>query len=482
MYYNRLSGKFRERRVAPAALRPPALQQSGQQRALREAPGGPLLTGALTSVVVFNNNLSGGVPDSLANCYTLDNIQLHGNKFSGEFPNTIWKAENLTTVMIRDNAFSGTIPDPLPWNLTRLEIQNNRFYGTILHRLAGCSWNFAAQCAVSRRQPDFRLDPVRDIGIDGPHPAQSQQQPAHRRDPGLIRIAPVLTSLDLSDNELSGPVPPQLGNLKLNFLNVSCNELSGPIPVSLQNQAYDRSFLSNPGLCSSLNIITNLRACGNRSGGLTKLGRSLFIVIVLLGGLLILGTAVVGALMVREYLKREKEGPDLAAWKLTSFHHLDFTEESIIRGLTEDRLIGSGGSGKVYRIELGPENTVAVKKIWNSRKFGAKLEKQFQAEVQILSSIRHNNIVKLFCCISSSDSKLLVYEYMENKSLDMWLHGPAGASVPLDWPMRLDIAIGAAQGCATCTTIAPRRSCTETSSPVTYFSTRSSKLRSPTSG
>ena len=79
-----------------------------------------------------------------------------------------------------------------------------------------------------------------------------------------------------------------------------------------------------------------------------------------------------------------------------------------------------------------------------------KLVSSFLAEVEILSNIRHNNIVKLLCCISKEDSLLLVYEYLENHSLDRWLQKkskPAAVSGSvLDWPKRLHIAIGAAQG------------------------------------
>ncbi|KAJ0964769.1 hypothetical protein J5N97_025907 [Dioscorea zingiberensis] len=86
-------------------------------------------------------------------------------------------------------------------------------------------------------------------------------------------------------------------------------------------------------------------------------------------------------------------------------------------------MIGSGGPGMVYKVVLGDRagEIVAVKKIWNSRKLDSKLEKEFEAEVRILGSIRHANIVKLICCISNVDSKLLVYEYMENESLDRML-------------------------------------------------------------
>ncbi|KAL2500933.1 Protein kinase family protein with leucine-rich repeat domain [Forsythia ovata] len=81
-------------------------------------------------------------------------------------------------------------------------------------------------------------------------------------------------------------------------------------------------------------------------------------------------------------------------------------------------------------------------------------KKNFSQKFKFLAPVRHYNIVKLLCCISSQNSKLLIYEYMERRSLDRWLHGknrPSTISgsvhhVVLDWPKRLQIAIGAAQG------------------------------------
>lgn len=100
---------------------------------------------------------------------------------------------------------------------------------------------------------------------------------------------------------------------------------------------------------------------------------------------------------------------------------MNFTESKVVSGLTEDNVIGSGGSGKVYCMDIDDSGEkVAIKRIWNNRKLGHSLKKQFLAEVEILGRIRHANIVKLLCFISSEDSKLLIYEYLENKSLDKW--------------------------------------------------------------
>ncbi|KAL6274586.1 hypothetical protein ACE6H2_025278 [Prunus campanulata] len=78
-------------------------------------------------------------------------------------------------------------------------------------------------------------------------------------------------------------------------------------------------------------------------------------------------------------------------------------------------MIGSGRSRKVYRVPVNRAGgVIAVKKIWKDKKLEEKLEKEFLAVVKILSSIRHANIVKLMCCISKDNSKLLLYEYSDS--------------------------------------------------------------------
>ncbi|XP_072964131.1 uncharacterized protein [Typha angustifolia] len=420
----------------------------------------------LTSLVVFKNNLTGTIPQALAECPTLDNIQLYRNSFSGEFPTSIWSANDLSTVIIHHNAFSGALPDKLPWNVTRLDISNNRFSGRIPSSAGRLQVLKASNNQISGKIPTD-LSGISSLlvlqlgrnNLSGSIPANiselkslTELNLSSNRISGLIPteigLLPVLTTLDLSHNQLSGSIPQQFNKLKLNLLNLSSNQLSGEIPISLQNQAYEESFFSNPGLCWSTNSIANLHMCGYKSDGSDQLSRSLLISFLVLGGIALCGTAVIGLLM---YRRRRMDGRDLAAWKLTQFHKIDFMVRSVVRGLTDGNLIGRGGSGKVYRICVANRGgeIVAVKRICNGAKVDAKLEKEFDSEVRILGSIRHANIIKLLCCISSPDSKLLVYEYMENSSLDKWLHRRdrmGNDSAPLDWPTRIRIAVGAAKG------------------------------------
>lgn len=73
-----------------------------------------------------------------------------------------------------------------------------------------------------------------------------------------------------------------------------------------------------------------------------------------------------------------------------------------------------------------------------------KKSSEFDAEVRTLSSIRHVNVVKLYCSITSEDSSLLVYEYFPNGSLWDRLH--SCGKMGLDWDVRYEIAVGAAKG------------------------------------
>ncbi|XP_031283625.1 receptor-like protein kinase 5 [Pistacia vera] len=432
--------------------------------------------GVLTGVVAFSNNLSGEVPKSLGNCSSLRTVQLYDNKFSGEIPSGIWTTFNLSSLILNNNAFSGELPSKLAWNLTRLEISDNRFSGQIPAGVA--SWKnlvvfkasnnlFSGEIPVEltslSRLTTLLLDrnqlsstlPSRIISWQTLTTLNLSRNEFSGKIPAAFGSLPDLLYLDLSGNQFSGEIPPEFGRLRVTILNLSSNKLSGKIPPELNNLAYEDSFFNNSNLCVDTPIL-NLPSCNTKLRDSGKISPKHLALVLTLVFFVLLVAILLGLFVIRDYQNRRQK-QDLATWKLTSFHRLDFTESNILSNLTESNLIGSGGSGQVYRIAVNRSGEfVAVKRIWNNRKLDEKLEKEFIAEIQILGTIRHSNIVKLWCCISSENSKLLVYEYMENHSLDRWLHARKRRSastgtnsvhhVVLDWPTRLQIATGAAQG------------------------------------
>ncbi|KAF0934175.1 hypothetical protein E2562_023435 [Oryza meyeriana var. granulata] len=434
-----------------------------------ELPEGLCFNRKLYDIVVFNNNFSGKLPSSLDGCYLLQNLMMQNNNFSGEFPKSLWSVvtDQLSVVQIQNNSFPGTFPTQLPWNFTHLDISNNRFSGPI-PMLAGKMKVFrAANNLLSGEIPwdltgisqvaEFDLSGNQISGsipmtigvLNGLNTLNLRGNQISGNIPAAFGFIAVLNVLELSSNNLSGEIPKDFSKLSLSFLNLSMNQLTGEIPTSLQSEAFEQSFQFNPGLCvSSTNSVHNFPICRARTNISNDQSRRLIALCSAVASIMLLGSAMLGFMLLR----RKKHLQDHLSWKLTPFHVLRFTENDILSGLCEQNWIGSGRSGKVYQVYAGDRASggrmVAVKKIWNMQNLDNKLEKDFLEEVQILGEIRHTNIVKLLCCISSSEAKLLVYEYMENGSLYQWLHQRERicAPAPLDWPTRLQIAIDSERG------------------------------------
>lgn len=103
--------------------------------------------------------------------------------------------------------------------------------------------------------------------------------------------------------------------------------------------------------------------------------------------------------------------------------------------------LGQGAFGSVFKGTLRDSSGIAVKKL-DSISQG---EKQFRAEVGTIGTIQHVNLVKLHGFCSEGDNRLLVYEYLENGSLDSNLFNGDGSKV-LPWLMRYKIALGIVRG------------------------------------
>jgi hypothetical protein len=92
----------------------------------------------------------------------------------------------------------------------------------------------------------------------------------------------------------------------------------------------------------------------------------------------------------------------------------------ITGGFSAANVIGEGGFGKVYMGALGDGRRVAVKQL----KLGSgQGEKEFRAEVDIISRIHHRHLVTLVGYCVTENHRLLVYEFVANKTLEHHLHG-----------------------------------------------------------
>ncbi|KAI3917735.1 hypothetical protein MKW98_021497 [Papaver atlanticum] len=429
--------------------------------------------GEFHGISAFSNNFTGELPKTLAECPSLTGVQLHKNMLVGVIPASFWLPVNLSAVRLSNNLFSGELPDKLSSSLQRLEIDNNRFTGRIPLDIASSAqlvWFNGSNNLFTGEIPMGlnALSQLTDLALDGNEISGSipsdimswksltsltlSRNRISGEIPSKIGLLPSLNYLDLSENQISGSIPFEIGNLKLGFLNLSSNLLSGKIPSQLE-AAFEDSFFNNSGLCSNTEI-SNLVSCNSLSSPRTKLSPKFIALIVVVVVVVVLLAIIMLWVAIRSIYKRKQDDEeDSVTWKVIRFQRLvDFSESQILSGLTKSNLIGSGGCGEVYKVSVNhPDKSVAVKKI-SSKGLDSKHATQFQAEVEILGNIKHNNIVKLMGYVSSKYTKLLVYEYMENGSLDQWLHQRDNGLLnlnerrTLDWQKRLNIAVGVAQG------------------------------------
>ncbi|EXC04746.1 putative receptor-like protein kinase [Morus notabilis] len=108
----------------------------------------------------------------------------------------------------------------------------------------------------------------------------------------------------------------------------------------------------------------------------------------------------------------------------------------------ESNILGEGGFGRVYKAQLEDNLIVAVKKLDCTSQ---DAETEFQNEVNLLRRIQHPNVISLLGCSSQGDERFIVYELMQNGSLETQLHGPSHGSA-LTWHMRMKIALDTARG------------------------------------
>lgn len=435
----------------------------------------------LKVVIIASCRLSGSIPLWLRGCTKLQLLDLSWNRLDGTVPFWLGNFGSLFYIDLSNNTLTGEIPK----NITGLPSLIDR------------------NISFEEPSPDFSSFFIKSSGRSGLQYHQIWSFPPTVDLSSNLLSGPIwpefgnlkkLHILDLKCNNLSGPVPSNLsGMTSLETLDLSHNNLSGELPSSLTkltfmskfsvayNQLYGKipsggqfptfpnsSFQGNKGFCHE--------HCGpvhHSPEGLSRRNKPLVIIIGMVVGIGF-GTLLLLAFVImlrkrhshcgrQRWVDPEKEDQIDYAYALDSEQlrsglvvmfkkdENDNTElciDDIVKSTNnfdQANIIGCGGFGMVYKATLPDGKEVAIKRL--SGDCNGQMEREFQAEVEALSRAQHPNLVLLEGYSMYKNDRLLIYSFMENSSLDYWLHEnfDNGAFL-LDWKIRLQIARGAARG------------------------------------
>ena len=236
----------------------------------------------LQYLILGSNQLSGAIPPELGNLNNLQSLGLSNNQLSGPIPPELGNLNNLQYLRLSNNQLSGAIPPELGNldNLQRLSLSNNQLSGCIPEGLRNVWVNGSSQRSLSFCDEGDRATLVALY--------QATNGDNWTNNTNWLSNTPIgqwygvrtdqagrVTRLWLGSNQLSGPIPPELGNLNnLQELRLSNNQLSGPIPPELGNLAnlqyliLGSNQLSGP-IPPELGNLNNLQSLGLSSNQLS---------------------------------------------------------------------------------------------------------------------------------------------------------------------------------------------------------------------
>lgn len=378
--------------TSPSLYKDPSLRLFSVQLPSANLSGSlPRELGELTnlqSLYLGVNALSGAIPLELGYSSALSEVDLGNNLLNGSLPTSIWNlCDRLVSLRLHGNSLSGILPEPaLPnttcKNLRSLDLGQNMLFGTF---------------------PEF------------------------------ITRFQELKELDLSTNLLSGPIPESLNGLHLEKLNLSFNNFTGMLP-NLGNVKFGAEvFEGNPGLCGP-----SLRACSGSSG--LSSGAIAGIVIGLMTGAVVMVSILIGYLQAKrrknvdeeeEEMEEEEDienggGGGRGEGKLILFQggeHL--TLEDVLNATGQ--VMEKTSYGTVYKAKLADGGTIALRLL---REGSCKDRSSCLPMIRQLGKVRHENLIPLRAFYQGKrGEKLLIYDYLPNKTLNDLLHGKCNFSV-----------------------------------------------------
>ncbi|KAG6696148.1 hypothetical protein I3842_09G132800 [Carya illinoinensis] len=340
--------------------------------------------------------LQGPIPSNLCHLKSLFQLSLGGNELVGQIPRCINNLALLRYLYLGANKLTSTIPLTL-WSmkdLLEVDLSSNSLSGPLSLELGNMKVLRELNLSNNRLSGDIPMTIAQNL-FEGSIPESFGD---------LVS----LELLDVSNNNLSGEIPKSLEALiYLKYLNVSFNRLQGEIPTRGPFRNFSpASFMSNDRLCGAPQLqVLPCKKDASRSKR-SKIRHILTFSLPAVGLTLIL---------VASLSTGSVDLSPLATWRRVSHHELLRATE----GFNPSKLIGEGSFGSVYKATFLDGKDFAIK-VLNLQIEGAF--HSFDVECEVLSNIRHRNLVKIISACSNIDFKAIVLEYMPNGNLETWFY------------------------------------------------------------
>ncbi|MED6186824.1 hypothetical protein PIB30_070414 [Stylosanthes scabra] len=414
------------------------------------------------------NRLLGKLPATFVNNSQLENLNLSDNRIGGFIPCEIGKLENLVVLDLSLNQLAGPIPEQIGClkNLTSLHLDSNWINGTIpssigllvhLNELTiGFNQIHGLIPAELEQLVHLKVLDISNNEISGGIPkwisALTQLTGIRLQGNQLSGVIPygILNHsihVDLSRNHLNGSIPSQIGHYLL-YLDLNGNNLSGKKPKELDSVPFCYLYC-NPLLDDGYYDCSDSQDQLDYDHHDNHFRPSMVLVLIIVASVLIsFGCIAVGICVLRSRHrhklknKAEKHGDLFSIWnydgKIAFEDIIEVTEDFDIR-----YCIGAGTYGSVYKAQLPSGKTVALKKLHKTESENPSFYKSFCNEVEVLTEIRHRNIIRLYGYCMHNRCMFLVYEYLERGSLFYNLANEMEAK-ELNWRKRVKIIKGTA--------------------------------------
>uniref|UniRef100_A0A0D3G592 non-specific serine/threonine protein kinase n=1 Tax=Oryza barthii TaxID=65489 RepID=A0A0D3G592_9ORYZ len=456
----------------------------------------------LLSLGISSDNFTGSLPEELGNLTKLQQLRASDNVFKGKIPAYLGTMTNLVEIAFHGNSFEGPVPERIWWQTTSYSIPPVKDYsfavdcgsnasirgsddtiyeadptnlGAARYYVTGQTrWGVSSVGnAIDEKNIIYGSQPFQNV-VDSELFETARMSSSSLRYYGLglengnytvllqfaelafpdsqtwlslgrrvfdIYIQGALKQKDFDIRKTAGGKSFSVVNRSF-MVTVSKNFLEihlfwagkGTVDIPTKDNYYGP-------MISALSVTPNFTPTV-RNGIPKRKSKAGAISGILIGAIVLVLAALFGVFTLvkkRRALAQQKEElyslvgrPDVFSYAELKLATDNFSSQNIL---------GEGGFGPVYKGKLPDERVIAVKQLSQSSHQGTS---QFVTEVATISAVQHRNLVILHGCCIDSKTPLLVYEYLENGSLDRAIFGDSNLN--LDWVMRFEIILGIARG------------------------------------